>query len=176
MRFEERFSPVQLGSMALGATALLYAGLPFARLLSHYVFHGRCTEAIFIVRVLLLASPYIACLAMTLTATSAIKRGVRLDVWSEAQLQPLRTAVSSRWFKTLPMFVLAMVLLGYLLSLISHQGRGSFPWTAWYVFFFPLQMLNEVRRSLLPPVKASGISWRHPLPLQSEHWGEGRSA
>ena len=166
---------MQLGGIALGATALLYVGLPFAKVLKHHLLHEPCSFVSFFVGVLLLVSPFFACLVAILTATSAIGRGVRMDVWTEAQLQPLRDVVNSRWVKVVPMVSVGIFLLAGVWLLSVHQRSNQFPFGAWYVFWFPSQILNEVRGSLAIPAVTSGVSWRNALPIRSEHWGEGRS-
>ena len=175
MRLEERFSPMQLGKIGLVAAGLLYAGLPIVKIFKIHALHAGCTDFSFFVRVVLLASPFIVCLVAVAAVKSAIGRGIRTDVWPETKLVPLRLAVNSRALKRGVMAMPCLFLVAAVWSLSHHRDLTWFPYGIWYLFMFPMQMLNETRRELKPREQVSALNWRESSPIRSEHWGERQS-
>ena len=166
---------MQLARLGLGATIVMYVGIPIVRIARSHVLARPCAGFTFFLWVLVLASPFVACLWIVVEAKSAIGRGVRLDRWKDAELEPLRLVLKSTWLKyvgraTAGSFALAAVL-AVLLNL-----RMYFPLGAWYLFLFPWQMVAELRRTLDPPKVAARVSWQDASPIRSEHWGERQSA
>jgi hypothetical protein len=99
-------------------------------------------------------------------AQSRARAGIRKEIWSDAQVEPLRRLLKRRStvaFVLLPAGVLAV------LCLLRRDGSSV-------SFLLPLtitvaQPLSMLRNELAPTPRAGLLDWGGLQPLRSEHWG-----
>lgn len=165
-----RNTPVQLGTIAVRGMVLYTLTLSVAALLSYLGVSWLHTLHIGprFFRGLVALAVFVPSLVIELRAILLLREGIRLERWSEEDLDALRTKVDRPvWtFVGWSLFVL-MVLLIVLLPLGS--GFSS----VWLFVWMPISLISNLQSALRKPIspERKTIDWSTAKPLQSDHWG-----
>jgi hypothetical protein len=159
-----------LAGAALAALTWLFSFLPIPQL----PVHGTSFWDLLwmnLLRSIALFIPFVLGVTVSRLAVRRFKRGLDAAVWSEAQLEPVRTLVTKPvWtWATAALFV-ALALSVIFSVRTGHLGGGGFV----YLLFFPIQTMSRIRY-LLNPRAASNealTDWGSSEPLQSDRWGQ----
>jgi hypothetical protein len=104
-------------------------------------------------------------------AQRQLKLGVDKDLWTDAELEPLRRrAAHPAW---MVLFLVAFAAL-IICDIVTNLSRGTY--FIWAVLF-PLQMMLSLKTTLkLRPPEGDGgrLKLQSSSPILSEHWGESR--
>jgi hypothetical protein len=109
--------------------------------------------------------------AISLLAVRRFKRGFHANIWSEAELEPVKALVTNPiWLWASAIFI-APVLLSIIFTRdIGHAGAGGFMCLG----LFPAQTAQRIRQLLTPKEKSTAVfaDWQNFKPIRSDHWGD----
>lgn len=102
-------------------------------------------------------------------AERRFKRDFLDNVWSEAELEPVKTLVANPIWTRIGVILAAIAVLSLIFSL-----RTDHPRTLFYVLLLPAQTVQRIRQLVTPRVKSTGglIDFRSFKPIHSDHWGQ----
>jgi hypothetical protein len=114
--------------------------------------------------------PFLLGLGISLWSERRFKRGFQNGIWSEAEVESVRTLVTKpgwAWMSTV--FIAAIVLNVIFSARTSHAG-GLYT----YVLLFPVQIVTRIRQLVAPAPKSGGalIDWQSSKTIHSDHWGQ----
>jgi hypothetical protein len=115
--------------------------------------------------------PFFLGLAISLGADRRFKRGFHDDLWSEAELEPVKVFVA---YPIWTWASLALIVPGLLTTIFSrhtpHSGGSIF----FYAALLPSQIAQGLRQLIMPRVKTTGVfkDWQNFKPIHSDHWGK----
>ena len=99
-------------------------------------------------------------------ADKRFKRGYASYLWSDLELEPVRSLLAEEYWAwgSVAVFFLAVLAV----SFTSHGGGLI------YLVTCPGTAASSMKRLLTPPVKRTGglAEWRSFKPIHSDHWGE----
>jgi len=118
-------------------------------------------------------APFTIGIAISLWAERRFRRGFQDEIWSEAQLEPVRTLLAKPfWNRTT---WLLWLLLGFAVVSIIYSASTSHSGGALiYILLFPIQTAMRIRQLVTPKIESTGVlkNWQNFKPIHSEHWGE----
>jgi hypothetical protein len=176
MKTPERASPMQLAVRAVTSCLLASSGFVFALAFIHSFrpIHsggiGSHVQARALLAIGLVIPLIVGCLIST-RYEKRLRDGVKIGIWSEEQLEPLRRRLSHPlWtvFAILPLIVWCL----YLVSAVRWSAGGLLCGAIW-----PIQMISNLKRTVAPKAATSLIDpkdWHDSAPIRSENWGESR--
>jgi hypothetical protein len=154
----------------LAAAAWLVSFLP----IPHFSTNGHGFWAILWtnrLRITAFLAPFALGLSLSFWAERQFKRSFQNDIWSDAELEPVKALVTNPiWTWT----SLALIVPGLLSMIFSghsaHTGGAVFIYTA----LLPTQTAQRIRQLITPKIKPTGglIDWHNFKPIRSDHWGE----
>jgi hypothetical protein len=115
--------------------------------------------------------PFCCGVSISLLAGRRLKRGIDSDVWTEAELAPLRTRLDDPAWTVLILLFFAAYIGSAFATDISH-GTGLRG-----VLMIFILLISQLKTIVRPKRVAGGgqlQDWRNFKPIQSEHWGEPR--
>jgi hypothetical protein len=117
-------------------------------------------------RLMVVFLPLVGGLIIWYLANRRFSRGFADGVWSEAELEQVRSLLNrSVWMWTFVAFGTAALLA----FCLGNTNSGSL----FIVTTFPMHAISGLKRLLSPPKERDGlIRWRDSKPLRSEHWGD----
>jgi hypothetical protein len=104
-------------------------------------------------------------------AERRFKRGFLDNVWSEAELEPVKTVVTNSIWTRTGVILAVISVLSLIFSLrTDHPGSR----TLFYVLLLPAQTVQRIRQLVTPRVKSTGdlIDFRSFKPIHSDYWGQ----
>jgi hypothetical protein len=115
-------------------------------------------------------APFAIGLALCLWAELRFKRGLKAEIWSEAELEPVRTMVARPlWSWTSWLLIGTAVVAVILMAFTAGAGHMAL----FYILIYPIQIAARIRQLLTPKVKTDGLKdWQSIKPIQSDHWGQ----
>ncbi len=166
-------SPSRLAVTALGGTVtyvlivlvwVLFSYGDSPRLRAPDLSFGGWLSRFLAVVVLLLPGIVIA-----LRALSLLNEGVRLERWSDAQLDAVRAQVQRPLWTAVSGCLFVLVALSWIFA-----RRHSVLSTAWLFLWLPLNLISSLRTAVRKPIarERRPVDWTPSKPLHSEHWGE----
>ncbi|WP_158945129.1 hypothetical protein [Granulicella sp. S190] len=167
--------PKQLATWALAGAFLatssyLLVFVPIPRLPSHG--HG-LWALLWMNRLRFVAffTPLALGLAISQVAERRFNRGFHDDLWSEAELEPVKALVANpiwRWAS------LILCCFGLLAMIFSNNPKTHFSGILFYVFLVPTQTAMRIRQLVTSRVKTTGVfrDWKNVKPIRSDHWGQ----
>jgi hypothetical protein len=115
--------------------------------------------------------PFFVGVAIFYLAQRQLKLGVDKDLWTDAELEPLRRRAAHPVWMVLFLLAFAAFIV---CDIVTDFHRGSyFVWA----LLFPLQMMLSLKTTLkLPPPEGDGglLKLQNSSPIRSEHWDESR--
>jgi hypothetical protein len=155
MKMPGSTSPMRLASLAGVGSLITGSALPIAAI-------SRSVWAIV---------PFFVGVAIFYLAKRQLERGVDKDLWTDAELEPLRRrAAHPAW---MVLFLLAFAAF-IVCDIVTDFHRGSY--LVWGLLF-PLQMMLYLKTILkLPRPEGDGglLKLQNSSPIRSERWGESR--
>jgi hypothetical protein len=106
-------------------------------------------------------------------ALSRLKSGIKNAVWSETQIESLRTITESPLLTGLGIAFLGVFLFAAF-PLMPHSANPALREIGWTSFLLG-QCCSQLRFSTQRPrntTPTTRIDWRSRPPLQSDHWGQ----
>ncbi len=172
---ERRPDPMRLATLAITGASLAAATwfvflIPVPRLLIHG--YGYWPEIwTYRLRFLVYATPFVSGLVLWLWAEKRFKRGFQADAWTEAQLAPVRSFLSSRLWAWSGLALIVVCATALLLRRSSYAGSVI------YMLILPSQTAQRLRTLITPTSnKRSGLAdWGNFQPIRSEHWGQHKA-
>jgi hypothetical protein len=172
---ERKPNPKQLAAWAivgafLAASTLLIPLLP----IPHFSTNGHgFWEILWTNRLRLLAflAPFALGLSVSLYAERQFRRGFQNDIWSDAELEPVKALVRNPIWTWASMMLIVPTLLSIIFSQnIAHTGTGAFICIA----LLPTQTAQRIRQLMTPKEKSTGFfaDWQNVKPIRSDHWGD----
>ena len=122
-------------------------------------------------RLAALLIPFALGLPLCLLAVRRFKRGFYDNIWSEAELEPVKALVTNPIWTWASVILIAPTLLSIILSKdTAHIGAGGFICVA----LLPTQTAQRIRQLLTPKEKSTGAlaDWQNSKPISSGHWGQ----
>ncbi|MDQ2832432.1 MAG: hypothetical protein M3Y50_01580 [Acidobacteriota bacterium] len=114
--------------------------------------------------------PFFSGMAITFRAERQLRSGINNELWSDAELAPLRKLLRSPYWKWLA----AADFGTYLALIVSNHHRA----VTFFSVLWPFQVLLSLSNIVTPRTSYSGlgvqIDWAKSAPVRSEHWGETR--
>ena len=115
-------------------------------------------------------TPFTLGLAISFGAERRFKRGFLSDLWSEAELEPVKVLLAY------PIWTSAsLILMGIgLLAMISTAPRTHFSGVLFYILLIPSQTAMRLRQLVTPRVNPTGglIDWQNFKRIHSDQWGQ----
>jgi hypothetical protein len=116
-------------------------------------------------------APLFLGLAIFYPAQRQLKLGVDKDLWTDAELEPLRRRVAHPAWMLVFLGAFAALII---CDIVTNLSRGTyFIWA----LLFPLQMMLSLKTTLkLRPPEGDGglLKLQNSGPIRSEHWGNSR--
>jgi hypothetical protein len=115
-------------------------------------------------------APFAIGLALSLWAEHRFKGGLKGEIWSEAELEPVRAMVAKPlWSWTSWLLIGAAVVAMILFAFTAGTGHMALL----YLLFYPIQTAARLRQLLTPKITTGGLKdWQNFQPIHSDHWGE----
>lgn len=116
-------------------------------------------------------APFVIGLAPSLWAEHRFKRGLKGEIWSEAELEPVRVLVAKPvWSWTSRLLIGAAVVA----VIFSARTAGTGHVALLYILLYPVQTAARIRQLMTPKVTSTGglKDWQNFKPIHSDHWGE----
>jgi hypothetical protein len=118
-----------------------------------------------------LSAPLAIGITVSLLAVRRFKRGFYDNIWSEAELEPVKALVTNPIWTWASVILIAPPLLSIILNKnLAHTGAGGFICLA----LLPTQTAQHIRQLLTPKEKSIGAlaDWQNSKPISSGHWGQ----
>jgi hypothetical protein len=115
--------------------------------------------------------PLFVGMAIFYLAHRQLKLGVDKDLWTDAELEPLRRRTAHPAWMVLFLLAFAAFIVCHI---VTDFHRGSY--LVW-ALLLPLQMMLSLKTTLkLPHSEGDGglLKLQNSSPIRSEHWGESR--
>lgn len=126
-------------------------------------------------RIIVCFAPLVSGILISSHAEKRLKQGAMNDVWSEAELAPVRGLLASPIWNWMIWIMSTTYVIGWIFIFRSGHfvGMGFL-----YLLVMPGQMVMRLKRIVALPVEKGGglRDWRSFQPIQSEHWGERSTA
>lgn len=107
------------------------------------------------------------CTILPLKFVSDLRHGVEDERWTEAQLEPLRTLVQSRYYTALSVGL----FVAFVISQFALKQRSLD--LGWACLFILEMILSQLRFALKrSPSSTPANQSRDSAPIHSEHWGQ----
>jgi hypothetical protein len=172
MKTPEQASPMQLAVRAVAGWLLASSGFVFGFIHSFFQFHSGATGSPVQARTLLaiaMGIPFVAGVLISMRYEKRLRDGIKIGLWSEEQLEPLKRRLDNPWLTVL----LILPLIVWCLFLISpvRSSAGMLLYGA----IWPIQMISNLKRTVAPKPENSIIdakNWHDFAPIRSENWGE----
>ena len=115
-------------------------------------------------------TPFVLGLSISFSAERRFKRAFLDDIWSEAELEPVKALISY------PIWTQAsLILMGIaLFAVIFTSPRTHFSGVFFYILLIPSQTATRLRQLVSPTVKTTGVfmDWQNFKSIHSDHWGQ----
>jgi hypothetical protein len=157
-----RNSPVQLAAYTVGGVFFYLAALLAVTALSAHPpqFVRPAGPLLWIAATFALLAPGIA---VSMRANHLVREGIRLEWWSDNQVDALRAQIQTPIWTGLYWtgLIAVLSLVPFLVNVLIYQ------------FWLPISLLGSLRTALVKPRRRERftIDWSKFKPLQSEHWG-----
>jgi len=122
-------------------------------------------------RLLAFLAPFALGLSVSLYSERQFKRGFQNDIWSDAELEPVKALVGNPIWTWASLILIAPCLLTVIFSQnTGHIGAGGFI----CIVLLPTQTAQRIRQLITPRTKSTGglMDWHNFKPIRSDHWGE----
>jgi hypothetical protein len=110
-------------------------------------------------------------LAVSLLAVRRFKRGFHDNIWTEADLEPVKVLVTNRIWLWASLALIVPPLVSIILNKnLAHPGAGGFICLA----LLPTQTAQHIQQLLTPKEKSTSVfaDWQNSKPISSGHWGQ----
>jgi hypothetical protein len=109
--------------------------------------------------------PYGIGLALALWAEGRLRKGVKTNIWTDAELVPLRRRLES------PVWIWLLVVIGAVSLVWDLRDVRQFSMLP--LLLFPLQTPLRLQQILRLPEKSNGLLHGNKFaPIHSSHWGQ----
>jgi hypothetical protein len=122
-------------------------------------------------RLAALTAPLAIGVTVSLLAVRRFKRSFHDNIWSEAELEPVKALVTNPiWLWASAIFIAPCLLSIIFSENTAHTGAGGFICLA----LLPAQTAQRIRQLLTPKEKTTSVfaDWQSSKPIRSDHWGD----
>jgi hypothetical protein len=122
-------------------------------------------------RLIAFLTPFALGLSLSLLAERQFKRGFQNNIWSDAELEPVKALVANSIWPWTSLALIVPLLVSVIFSGHStHTSGGAF----FCIALLPTQTAQRIRQLITPRIESAGglIDWNNFKPLHSDHWGQ----